>query len=318
MILDPDAQRVLDMIRASGRPPLDTLSPEEGRAVFSAGRAILQPDPVEVGAVRDLAAPGPAGPVPLRLYRPLGSEEWQVLPVLINFHGGGWVLGDLDSHDGVCRRLANDSGGCVISVDYRLAPEHKFPAAVADSAAATRWIIEQADQLGIDPRRVAVGGDSAGGNLAAVMALMARDGYLPAVHHQVLIYPATDMAMVSRSANAFPSGYPLTSGAMRWFIDHYLRSAEDANDWRASPLRAVSLAGVAPAFVITCNHDPLADEGAAYAARLVQEGVRTTHLNVADQMHGFLTMGRIVRASNTLLLTMATALKSRWAELETL
>ena len=316
MILDPDAQRVLDLIRASGRPPLDTLTPAEGRVVFSAGRAILQPDPVDVASVRDISAPGPAGPIPLRIYRAAGTAAGQILPVLIFYHGGGWVLGDLDSHDGPCRRLANDSGGCVIAVDYRLAPEHKFPAAVSDSAAATRWIIEQADLLGIDPQRVAVGGDSAGGNLAAVVALMARDGYLPAVHHQLLIYPATDMAMVSRSSTAFPAGYPLTSGAMRWFIAHYLRGPEDVGDWRASPLRAVSVAGTAPAFVITCDHDPLADEGAAYAARLIQEGVRTTHLNIADQMHGFLTMGRIVRASDTLLLMMATALKARWAELD--
>jgi acetyl esterase len=316
MILDPEAERVLEMIRLSGRLPLASLTPAEGRAVFNASKPVLQPDQVAVGAVRDLAAPGPAGPVPLRLYRAAGTAEGQVLPVLIYYHGGGWVLGDLDSHDGICRRLANDSGGCVVAVDYRLAPEHKFPAAVADSAAATRWIIEQADQLRIDASRVAVGGDSAGGNLAAVMALMARDGYLPAVHWQLLIYPATDMAMVSRSVNAFPAGYPLTTGAMRWFIDHYLRGPEDVVDWRASPLRAVSLAGVAPAFVITCDHDPLADEGGAYAARLVREGVRTSHLNIADQMHGFLHMGRLIRASDTLLLIMATAMKARWAELE--
>jgi acetyl esterase len=315
MILDPDAQRVLDLIKASGRPPLNTLSVAEARSFFDASRTILQPDPPDVADVRDITCPGSAGPIALRIYRPLGSVEWQILPVLIYFHGGGWVLGDLDSHDVACRRLANDTPCCVISVDYRLAPEHKFPAAVSDSAAATRWIINSAEQLAIDPTRVAVGGDSAGGNLAAVMALMARDTYLPPIACQMLIYPATDMAMQTVSSQRIAEGYPLVSATMQWFIDHYLRGPEGVLDWRASPLRAVSLAGAAPAFVVTCAHDPLADEGAAYARRLEAENVRVTHLHVSDQAHGFLTWGKLVRASDTLLNMLAASLRARFAEL---
>ena len=177
MILDPDAQRVLDMIKAAGRPPFNSLTPDEARGFFAAGRTVLQPEPPEVGEVRALEAPGPNGAVGLRLYRALGSAAGAVLPVLIYYHGGGWVLGDLESHDQACRAMANAAGCCVVAVDYRLAPEVKFPGAISDSAAATRWILGNAAALGIDPARAAVGGDSAGGNIAAVMALMARDSY---------------------------------------------------------------------------------------------------------------------------------------------
>lgn len=315
MILDPDTQRVLDMIKAAGRPPLTELAVPEARRVFAAGRAIMQPEPVAVGEVRNLSAPGPLGPIPLRLYRPMGAAASDVLPCLVYFHGGGWVLGDLESHDGPCRRLANDAGCAVVSVDYRMAPEHKFPAAISDSAAATRWVIGAAADLGIDPARVAVGGDSAGGNIAAVMALMARDRFLPALAYQLLIYPAVDMAMQTVSSQRINAGYPLVTATMKWFIDHYLRGPEDVNDWRASPIRAVSLAGVAPAFVITAAHDPLADEGVAYAARLAAEGVRVTSMHVSDQAHGYLTWGKIVRAADTLQHVLAAQLRARFAEL---
>lgn len=314
MTIDPDTQNLLDLIRLSGRPPLTALGVAEARTVFAAGRTILQPPPVEVASVRDLAAPGPLGPVPVRVYRPLGAHEADILPVLVYFHGGGWVVGDLDSHDVACRRLANDTPCCVVSVDYRLAPEHKFPAAISDSAAALRWVVAQAAALAIDPARVAVGGDSAGGNIAAVMALMARDAYLPPIVHQMLIYPAVDMAMQTVSSRRITEGFPLVSSTMKWFIDHYLRGPEDAMDWRASPIRAVSLAGTAPAFVVTCAHDPLADEGIAYARRLEAEGVRTTSMHVSDQAHGYLTWGKLVRASDTLLTILAAALRARFAE----
>jgi acetyl esterase len=313
MAIDPDAKLVLDMIALANRPAFETLSPEEARVFYAAGRTVMQPDPEEVGAVRNLAAPGPAGPVPLRLYRGAGTELTDVLPVLIYFHGGGWVIGDLESHDQVCRRFANLTGACVVAVDYRLAPEHRFPAAVSDSAAATRWIVGSAAELGIDPARVAVGGDSAGGNLAAVMAIMARDAYLPPIGFQLLIYPATDMAMQTGSVQRVTSGLPLTAVTMKWFIDQYLSAGADVMDWRASPIRAVDLSGTAPAFVLTCTHDPLCDEGAAYAQRLEREGVRVTHLHVGDQMHGFLTMGRVIRASDTMLLIMSAALRAAWS-----
>lgn len=313
MTLDPDALLVLDMIRVANRPPFETLSPAEAREAYANSRTVLQPPPEDVAQVRDLAAPGPGGDIPLRLYRGIGAAADETLPVLVYYHGGGWLLGDLDSHDGVCRRFANAARCCVVSVDYRMAPEHKFPACVDDCAAATRWVVAQAGALRIDPARVAVGGDSAGGNLAAVMALLARDGALPPLAFQLLIYPATDMMATSVSAQTINEGVPLTSKTMRWFIDHYMRSAADARDWRASPLRAADLSGTAPALVLTCACDPLCDEGVAYAQRLEREGVRVTHLHFSDQIHGFMTMGRIIRASGVAIDMMAAVLrKSLW------
>jgi acetyl esterase len=312
MILDPDAQRVLDMIRLSGRPPFETLTPQEARGFYTASQPVLQPDPPEVALVRNLTAPGPAGDIRLRLYRGAGTRQGVALPVLVFFHGGGWVIGDLDSHDGVCRRIANDAQCCVIAVDYRLAPEHRFPAAVDDSAAATRWIIENAASLDADPTRVAVGGDSAGGNLAAVMAIMARDGDLPPLGLQVLVYPATELTATQPSYDRINGDYPLTATTMKWFRDHYLPNVADWTDWRASPLRARDLSGTAPALVVTAGHDPLCDEGLAYARRLEQEGVRTTLLHMADQMHGFMTMGRLVAATDTLLHVIAAYLRTGW------
>jgi acetyl esterase/lipase len=308
MPLDPDAETLLAMIRAAGRPPFETLSPEAARHAFRAGRAATQPLPQDVAEVRDLSCPGPLGDIRLRAYRPLGTAAQEILPALVYFHGGGWLLGDLDSHDVACRHYANGARCRVVSVDYRMAPEHKFPAAVDDSVAATRWIVEHSGALGIDRSRVAVGGDSAGGNLAAVLALMARDGDLPPLAFQLLVYPATDMAMATVSSQTINTGI-LTSKTMKWFIDHYLRGPKDVSDWRASPLRAADLSGVAQALVLTCSYDPLCDEGTAYARRLEREDVRVTHLHFSDQTHGFVGQGKIIRAGNTALDMMAAALK---------
>ena len=308
MSLDPDAETLLAMIRAAGRPPFETMSPEEARDAFMAGRTATQPLPQDVAEVRDLSCPGPLGDIKLRAYRPLGTAAQDILPVLIYFHGGGWLLGDLDSYDVACRHYANGARCRVVSVDYRMAPEHKFPAAVDDSVAATRWIIEQSGALGIDRSRVAVGGDSAGGNLAAVLALMARDGDLPPLAFQLLVYPATDMAMTTVSSQTVNTGI-LTSKTMKWFIDHYLRGPKDVSDWRASPLRAADLSGVAQALVLTCSYDPLCDEGIAYAHRLEREGVRVTRLHFSDQTHGFVGQGKIIRAGDMALDMMAAVLK---------
>ncbi len=309
--LDPDVLLVLDMIRLAGRPPFEQLTPAEAREAYMKSRAVLQPEPEPVAEARDLAAPGPHGPIPLRLYRPDGAPG--PLPGLIYYHGGGWLLGGLDSHDGVCRRFANAARCVVVSVDYRMAPEHKFPAAVDDCAAATAWAIGQAATLGIDPARVAVGGDSAGGNLAAVMALMARDGSLPKLAFQLLIYPATDMTMTTVSSQTVGPGVPLTSATMKWFIDHYMRGPADLTDWRASPIRAASVAGTAPALVLTAAADPLRDEGIAYAARLEREGVRTTAIHLTDQIHGFMSMGKVIRAADTAIDMMAASLRRAFA-----
>ncbi len=304
--LDPDAQRVLDMIRLANRPPYETLTPTEARALQVAAMPILQPDPADVAETRELVADG----VPCRLYRPRGSSPGDVLPGLIFLHGGGWMIGSIETYDVVCRRLANDAGVAVVSVGYRLAPEHLYPAAVEDSAIATRWIAREAGSLGVDPARLAVGGDSAGGNLSAVLALMARDGTLPPLAFQLLIYPATDMAMRLPSYQRITADFPLTATTARWFRDTYIPDPARWHEWHASPLRAASLAGVAPAFVLTAGHDPLVDEGIAYARRLEHEAVRVTLLHMADQMHGFITMGRIVRAADTALVHCAAALRA--------
>lgn len=309
MPLDPDAEALLQSMREAGRPAMETLTPDEARQTFRDGRAAVQPDPQDVAEVRDITCPGPRGEIRLRTYRPLGTGARDVLPVLVYYHGGGWLLGDLDSHDVACRHYANAARCRVVSVDYRMAPEHKFPAAVDDCAAATRWTVAQADALGIDRARVAVGGDSAGGNLAAVMALMARDGELPPLVFQLLVYPVTDLGMSHPSYRRITSGVPLTSKTMEWFIEHYLRGPKDRADWRASPLRAADLSGVAPALVLTASYDPLCDEGVEYARRLEREGVRVAHLHFSDQMHGFVGQGRVIRAGNLALEMMAAALK---------
>jgi len=313
MTFDPDVQIILDMMRIAGRPPFEALTPDEARQAYTASRALLAPEPQPVAETRDLACPGPGGDIALRFYRPAGTEPGQVLPALVYFHGGGWLLGGLDSHDTTCRHFANAARCAVVSVDYRMAPEHKFPAAVDDSTAATRWIIEHAASLGIDPARVAVGGDSAGGNLAAVLALMARDGTLPPLAFQLLIYPATDMAMTTVSSQTITQAVPLTSKTMKWFIDQYMRGPGDITDWRASPARAADLSGTAPALVLTCACDPLCDEGIDYARRLEREGVRVTHLHFSDQIHGFMSMGKIIRAAGVAIDMMAGVLgKALW------
>jgi len=299
-------------MREIGRPPLHSLTPVEARAVFTGARAILQPEPAPVAEVEDLACPGPGGEIRLRHYRGKGGASGVPAPCLLYFHGGGWVVGDLDSHDQPCRSLANHMGASVIAVDYRLAPEHPFPAAVEDAAAALRFVRAEAARLRIDPMRIAVGGDSAGGNLAAVLCLMGRDGTLPAPGFQLLLYPATDLGANTPSYGRFTEGYPLTATTMRWFIGHYLSRPEQRHDWRASPLRAASLSGVAPAFVSTAGHDPLVDEGIAYARRLDREGVHVTHLHLADQMHAYLTMGRFIPAADLTLRSAAAVLRSHW------
>ncbi|MGC8525183.1 MAG: alpha/beta hydrolase [Acidibrevibacterium sp.] len=312
MPLDVHAAKVLEMIRLSGRPPYETLAPAEARQFSRNARAVLAPEPPEMGAVRDIKI-GEGGAIPARLYRPLGSAPNAALPALIYFHGGGWVIGDLDTHDVVCRQIANGSGAAVVSVDYRLAPEHKFPAAVEDAIAATAWIAAHGATLGIDTARLAVGGDSAGGNLAAVVALDARDRNGPKLIQQVLVYPATESTMSHPSHERFAEGLLLTRPTMKWFLGHYLRGAEDLADWRVSPLRATSLADLPPALVLTAGYDPLCDEGEDYAARLAAAGVPVTRVRVEGMIHGFLTMGKLIPATNEAVAMIAAALKIAFA-----
>jgi acetyl esterase len=262
-----------------------------------------------IAETRDLAIPGPGGPIAARLYR---SAKNGKLPVLVFFHGGGWVVGNIDSHEAMCRHVANRAECAILSVDYRMGPEHKFPAAVEDGFAATAWTADNAASLGVDPRQLAVGGDSAGGNLAAVVSLLARDKRAPRVSCQLLIYPATDAAMRHDSVARYAEGYVLTRATMRWFYEQYLRTPEDAADWRVSPLLAPDLSRLPPAYVMTAGYDPLCDEGDAYAARLAAAGVPVTHRRFPGQVHGFVTNGRVIRAAETALDEAAAALKSAW------
>ena len=313
MPLDAQMQAVIERINNSGLPPFYTVSAHEARRLYKEARAHLSPPAPEVDEVRALAARGPAGPIPLRLYRGLGTGAGAPLPVLVFFHGGGWTIGDLDTHDIVCRTLANKARCAVVAVDYRLGPEHKFPAAVEDCIAATRWVAGQGAALGIDAERLAVGGDSAGGNLATVVAIALRDAGGPPLAFQALVYPATDQRMDSASHAQFGEGYLLTRNNMVWFRDNYLAPA-DYDDWRASPIRAADLARLPPAHIITAGYDPLVDEGRAYSERLVAAGVPVLYECFEGMAHGFLTMGGAVAAANHALYRLGQSLAQAFAQ----
>src|SRR3989442_386947 len=272
--LDPQAKAVIDLIIKSGRPLYHQVSPKDARQLFRDTRPASTPPAPEIGAAKDLTADGPAGTIPVRLYRPKGVPTSTMLPALVFFHGGGWVIGDIETHDVLCRQLTAGAGISVVNVDYRLAPEHKFPAAVDDAWAATRWVAAHAAALGIDAGRLAVGGDSAGGNPPAVVALFARGHGAPSLAVHVLVFTVTNVGAESQSYADFAGGFMLTRDLMRWFTGHYLTGQHDAGDWRVSPLRAPSLARVAPAMVVTAGFDPLRDEGDAYARKLREAGVR--------------------------------------------
>jgi acetyl esterase len=312
--LDPQARAVLERIARANLPPYPELDPAAVRELYRETRGRLGAAPPEVARTESLRAPGAAGEIPIRLYRPLGSPADERFPALVYFHGGGWTFGDLDTHDVVCRELANLARCAVASVDYRLAPEHKFPAAVEDAVAATRWVARAAEALALDPRRIAVGGDSAGGNLAAVVALAARDQGGPRLAMQVLIYPATDMAADTRSHGEFADGYVLTRDAILWSRGNYLRSPDDVADWRASPLRARDHSRLPPAYVVTCGFDPLRDEGRAYAERLRTAGVPVTYECFEGMVHGFVTMGGVIAAAHHALYRCAQGLREAFAQ----
>ncbi len=309
-MLHPHAKALLDFIVERGIPPTHTLSPAQARAFYLERRAVTQPDPPAIAEVRELRAPGPGGVIPLRLYHPRAASERQVAPpVLLYFHGGGWVIGDLDTHDTLCRQLALASGVAVVAVDYRMGPEHRFPAAVDDCIAATRWVRDQASQLGVDATRLAVGGDSAGGNLAAVVAIAARDaGDLP-IAFQLLIYPATDQRRGAPSHTTNAQGYLLTADTMDYFHDHYIADKAMDLDWRASPLLRDDLTKLPPALVLTAGYDPLRDEALQYSQRLTLAGNRATHILFERQIHGFITMGRVIDEANDAVALCGAALK---------
>jgi len=305
MPLDPQAQKLVDAMAALNLKPVESSTPDEARESMRSRTAALGPFE-EVAAVADHRVPVQGGEITVRVYTPGGAAPH---PALVFYHGGGWVIGDLYTHDGICRALANAARCAVASVDYRLAPEFKYPVAAEDSYAALQWVAANAASLGIDARRLAVGGDSAGGNLATVVALMSRDRRGPALVHQSLIYPVTSYGFDTPSYQENATGYVLTRDAMRWFWNHYLATPDQGREAQASPLKASSLAGLPPALVITAECDPLRDEGEAYAARLRDSGVPVTLTRYTGMFHGFLRMTRLLDKSRALLDEMAGSLR---------
>jgi len=288
--LSPQMQALLRMAALAGdRSFTEAHSPVRARAENAAGAAAVAGPPRSLERVDSLDIPGLEGPLPSRLYVPHGAAP-APRPLLVYFHGGGWVIGDLDTHDGPCRFLAAETGFAVLSVGYRLAPEYPFPAPLEDAFAAYRWAVEQARELDADPKRIAVAGDSAGGNLAAALCLLARDGGWPSPALQALIYPVTDAVGDQRSRELFADGFLLTRADMDWFEGHYLPPGTAEDDPRVSVLRAPDLAGLPPAFLITAGFDPLRDEGEAYAARLREAGVRVALRRHPGLIHGFANM----------------------------
>lgn len=311
VVLDPDAAAIYKAFQEANRPAYETLTAPEAREYYSQARFVSNPEPPELARVEELAISAPHGTIPARLFVPKRLRKHNDLaPALVFFHGGGWVIGNLDTHDVACRKLADEGQLIVISVDYRLAPEHKFPAAVDDAIAATQWVADHARQLGIDASRLSVGGDSAGGNLAAVVAIAARDGNGPAIAGQVLIYPAVDFAMTTPSHSEPETSVLLTHSVIRWFRDHYLNGTADTHDWRASPARATTLVGLPPAYVLTAGADPLRDEGDEYGRRLKAAGVPVAYRHFPGQFHGFFTMGKLLQQANVAVSEIGAWLKA--------
>jgi acetyl esterase len=307
MPLDPNVREYLDQAAAAGFPPAHTLSPAEARELMVRRRALLDATPEPVARIEDRTIPGPAGEIPVRIYAPSTDDT---LPVLVFFHGGGWVLGSIDTHDMLCRALANRAGCMVVSVDYRLAPEARFPAAAEDCYAATVWIAEHAGELGGDGSRLAVGGDSAGGNLVASVALMARERGGPPLLFQWLIYPVAAPDFETASYRSCAEGYGLSRADMIWFWDHYVPDAADRSNPYAAPLVAEDLSGLPPALVIVAEYDPLHDEGEALAARLREAGVPTTLTRYEGQIHGFVSNFTIMEQGRIALDQAASALRA--------
>jgi len=301
VIVHPQVQALLDRVAQSPFPPYHTVSAFVARRIYRDTRAVLAPKAPHVPEVRLLAFENYS----MRLYRPVANET---LPALMYFHGGGWTIGDLDTHDVLCRELAVGARCVVFSVDYRLAPEYPFPAAVDDCFAATCYVAENAAKLKI--QGIAVGGDSAGGNLAATVALLARDAGGPALAFQLLIYPATDQRMGSASHQRNGQGYLLTADSIRYFRGNYLPNERDWSDWRASPLLAKNHANLPPALVITAGYDPLVDEGRAYADKLRAAGAKVVYREFADMVHGFILFGGVIDTANTAVAECCSALRA--------
>lgn len=304
--LHPQVRTVLEMMDAQGGPPMESMEPAQFRQNRKEAMAALRGAPQPLARVEDLAIPGPGGDLPIRVY---ANDTGGVRPALVYFHGGGFLMGDLDSHDGVCRALAKDSGAVIVAVDYRLAPEQQFPAGVDDAYAATCWVAANAERLGIDARNISLGGDSAGGNFATVVAMRCRDAGGPALAVQVLIYPVVDMSSFETGSHReFGEGYMLTRSGMQYCTRYYLANPELARHPEVSPLLASDLTGLPPALIITAEFDPLRDEGEAYARRLEQAGVPVTLHRYDGMIHGFVSMHGIIPDGRTAIREAAEAI----------
>ena len=308
-MLDPQAQALMQLMIDKGVPPVNSMTPVEARASYRSRRTFTQPDAPEVFKVEDKVVSYEGVNVPVRVYHPHAAQSQAALPGLVYLHGGGWTVGDLDTHDVLCRSLCLQADIVVVSVDYRMGPEHKFPAAYDDTVAAFNWTVAHAASLGIDASRIAIGGDSAGGNLSAAACLGLR-GQAVQPAFQLLIYPATIMCQDTASYHANGKGYMLTQESIAYYTENYLRNREDAKDWRASPQLAESHAGLAPAFVMTAGFDPLRDEGLMYANALSKAGVSAQYICFERQIHGFITMGRVMQEANTAVSLCASVLRA--------
>lgn len=285
MPLDPQAQAVLDTMAAANLPPYEQTSVEEARARYNASQTGGTAEPV--AKIEDRQIPGPEGPLRIRIYTPQGMGPF---PVLVYFHGGGWVFGNLESHDAICRALTNAANCITVAIDYHLAPEYKFPVPAEDCYAATQWVASNTASFNGDETRIAVGGDSAGGNLAAAVSQMARDRGGPTLVYQLLVYPITDYMPDVPSYRENGEGYYLTRADMAWFWNHYLGNEAEGKNPYASPLQATSLNGLPSAMIITAEYDPLRDEGELYANRLQEAGIPTTLIRYPGMIHGFIRM----------------------------
>lgn len=309
MPLDPQVDALLGQLAEQGMPAPESMTVRQNRELIEQLGELAGP-PEEVARVLDTVAPGPDGDIPLRVYVPACDGPH---PVLVYYHGGGWVIGDIDTHDVPCRALANRSGAVVVSVGYRLAPEHRFPAAVDDSYAAVVWAAEKAAEFGGDGSRLAVGGDSAGGNLAAVVSQLAKARGGPPIAFQLLVYPATDRHDDSPSMHENALGPLLSRAWMEWFFGHYLTGPDDGLDPRVSPARAEDLSGLPPALVITAGYDPLRDQGADYSRRLRAAGVEAEHVLFEGMMHGFFQMGGVLDVARVAMDRAAAAVRAALA-----
>ncbi len=312
MPLDPQAKYVLDLMREAGNPEYWQMSVAEARRFHNERAAKFSFAPTPLFAVHDRAVPGPAGDIPLRVYVPRRSDT--PLPALVWYHGGGHTIGSLEGYDAVCRRLSLEAGCIVISVDYRLAPENPFPAAVDDSFAALEWVAGHADDLGADPAKLAVGGDSAGGNLAAVCSILARDAGSPDLAFQLLIYPVTGNALDTASHRDCAEGYLLTRRSIEWFWDNYCPDRSQRLDFRFAPLNAKDFQGLPDALVIVAGYDPLRDEGIAYAERLEAAGNRVELTNYQGMIHAFVSLGGVIDAAAQAIVQSARALRRAFGE----